>query len=233
MADDGLFREKAPGIMRQLMADFELSDFQAGGILGNLGHECGGFKYLHELGQPENRGGYGWAQWTGPRRVAFKNWCSEQSLHWETDEANYGFLKYELETTERTAIPALSKTHTLEDAVMAFERNYERAGVKNYESRIRWGRIAMNAFQEEASVGPSGGITDGTAGTTVFKQYKVIARNGLALYEEAGTQYNRVGMLSPGKIVYVMSINDGWASVDVEGDGYIDGFASASYLQSV
>ena len=233
MADDRLFREKAPGIMRQLMNDFDLDDFQAAGILGNLGHESGGFKYYHELGQPENKGGYGWAQWTASRRVAFFAWSDEHQLQRESDEASYGFLKYELETTEKRTIPALVKTRNLKEAVISFERNYERAGITNYESRIRWGQIAMKVFQEDASGGSSGGITDDITDTTVFRQYKVMARNGLALYQEAGTQYDKVGSLSAGQTIHVMSIKDGWAKVDVEGDGFIDGFASASYLQPV
>lgn len=52
--------------MSALMKRFALKDLQAGGLLGNLGHESGGFVYLHALGQPEGEGGYGWGQWSGP-----------------------------------------------------------------------------------------------------------------------------------------------------------------------
>ena len=133
--------------MSNLMDDFELDDIQAAGILGNIGHECAGFHYLHELGQPEGRGGYGWAQWTGPRRRAFFDWCDRNGLEWQTDEANYGYLRHELETSERSAIAALLKTARWEDAVMAFERNFERAGVPHYASRKQWAEIALAAFR--------------------------------------------------------------------------------------
>ena len=59
---DALFRLKAPHIMAQLQSDFDLSYTQAAGIMGNIGYECGGFHQLHEIGQPEDKGGYGWAQ---------------------------------------------------------------------------------------------------------------------------------------------------------------------------
>lgn len=62
MADDELFRVKSPKFMRQLMEDFELKDIQAAGVFGNIGHECAGFEILHEIGQQEGKGGYGWAQ---------------------------------------------------------------------------------------------------------------------------------------------------------------------------
>ncbi len=141
-----IFREKAPGIMRQLMDDFELNVIQAAAILGNIGHECDGFRHMHEIGQPEGQGGYGWAQWTGPRRRAFFAWCQEAQLDWETDDANYGFLKHELETSERGAITALLRTSRLEDGVRAFERNFERAGTPRYELRNQWATLALSVF---------------------------------------------------------------------------------------
>jgi hypothetical protein len=147
MADETLFTQKAPEIMRRLMEDFDLTDMHAAGILGNIGHECAGFRTLHEVGQPEGSGGYGWAQWTGPRRRTFFAWCDDHRLAWDTDDANYGFLKHELQTTERGAITAVVQTTTLEDAVHAFERQYERAGVPHYESRNRWAALALSAFR--------------------------------------------------------------------------------------
>jgi hypothetical protein len=151
MTDTTLFISKAPKIMRQLMDEFELNEVHAAGILGNLGTECNGFHSLREIGQPEGRGGYGWAQWTGPRCKDFLDWCKKHKLDWHTDEANYGFLKFELQGSERRAISALLKTMILEDAVTTFERVFEGAGVPNLPSRIRWGRIALRAYNSAAS----------------------------------------------------------------------------------
>src|SRR4051794_30994903 len=104
MVDTTLFRQKAPGVMKKLMEEFDLEDFHAAGVLGNLGTECAGFHILHEIGQPEGKGGYGWFQWTGPRRKSFFKWCGEQKLDWQSDEANYGYLSHELRTEYRSAI---------------------------------------------------------------------------------------------------------------------------------
>jgi hypothetical protein len=155
MTDKTLFISKAPGIMRKLMDDFELDEIQAAGILGNIGTECAGFHTLHEIGQPKGKGGYGWAQWTGPRRRDFFEFCENNGFfnggidgnEWQKDEANYGFLKFELEGTEKRAISALLKTDTLENAVEVFEKIFEGAGVPNINNRIQWAKIALDAFK--------------------------------------------------------------------------------------
>jgi len=141
------FSAKAPGFVARLMRDFELRDFQACGAFGNLGHECNGFTELHEGGQPEGRGGYGWGQWTGPRRRAFLNWCAGEHLDWRTDEANYGYLRHELSGDYESTISALHKCPNLKAAVEAFERNYERAGVVAMQSRLVWGQRALDAYR--------------------------------------------------------------------------------------
>lgn len=132
--------------MRRLMTDFGVTATQAAAVLGNIGHECNGFRTYHEIGQPVGRGGYGWAQWTGPRREKFFAWCSRQNLGWRSDEANYGYLKHELQTSEKGAITALRRESSLTDAVKAFEQHFERAGTPNYPSRNRWARLALDAF---------------------------------------------------------------------------------------
>jgi uncharacterized protein YgiM (DUF1202 family) len=76
------------------------------------------------------------------------------------------------------------------------------------------------------------GADEGHAGVT-GDRFRVIARSGLRLREGPGTQFDIVGMLSAGQVVFVSSVADGWAKVDVEGDGQIDGFASAGFLEKV
>lgn len=141
-----VFEQKSPAVMSALMMRFALKDFQAAGILGNLGHESGGFVHLHEIGAAENEGGYGWGQWTGPRRVEFMRWCVAQKLGWESDEANLGYLVHELTGEYRSTVSALLKCQSLTAAVLAFERNYERAGVPAIGDRVIWGQKALNAY---------------------------------------------------------------------------------------
>jgi hypothetical protein len=150
-----LFTEKAPAIMSLLMADFDLTEIEAAAIVGNLGHESGGFKFLQEIKPmvPGSRGGYGWAQWTGPRRRAFEAYVVRNQLNPASDKANYGFLFVELTTTEAKAIPAVKAADGLAAKVKAFELAFERAGVKHYPSRIKYAEQALAAFKAQDTSG--------------------------------------------------------------------------------
>lgn len=149
MARDTVFRQKAPGIMRDLIADFAIGMEDAAAILGNAGAECAGFTKLQEIKPtvPGSRGGWGWFQWTGPRRRAFEAYCEAKGLDPSSDQANYGFLCKELRTIEKRAIPAVMMANGLDQKVIAFEQNFERAGIAHYDSRQQWARIALEEFE--------------------------------------------------------------------------------------
>lgn len=143
-----LFQQKAPVIMRDLMRAFSLDAESAAAIVGNLGHESGGFRFLQEKKPmiPGSRGGWGWAQWTGPRRRAFEAWVAAKGFDPASDEANLGFLIHELQSSEKSAIPAVKRAGSLEAKVKAFEMAFERAGVKHYPSRNAYAGQALAAF---------------------------------------------------------------------------------------
>ncbi len=144
---DADFVAKAPRIMRDLMRDIPgLTAFQAGGILGNIGHECGGFRQLLQLGVPEGKGGMGWCQWDGARRGAFLKHAADHVLNWRSDEANYGYLLAELRGTEKEALKELMRQTSLEASVVSFDERFERSGVKALDRRTRFARLAMTAF---------------------------------------------------------------------------------------
>jgi hypothetical protein len=146
------FLLKAPRIMEKLINDFEFKDFQAAGILGNIGHECDGFRLMQEV-HPigGGRGGFGWCQWTGSRRNSFEAFCSAQGLDPTSDAANYGFLKHELQTSHKASIDALKLTTNFEQAVRAFEQTFEKAkaGFEHFDRRERWGKLALDNFKRQ------------------------------------------------------------------------------------
>jgi len=149
MANDTLFRTKAPGIMNLLMADFALDVESAAAILGNLGHESGGFRSLQELAPtvPGSAGGYGWAQWTGSRRRSYEAYCERNGYDAASDTANYKYLWVELKGEYQAAITAVKNAAGLMAKVQAFELAFERAGIKHYESRLTWAQRALDAHQ--------------------------------------------------------------------------------------
>ena len=151
-----VFTDKAPWVMNLLKADFDLTTEEAGAILGNIGHESGGFKYFQEI-KPTvsgSRGGFGWCQWTGPRRLQFEAYCARNKLDPKSDRANYGYLFVELKGSEKAAIPALKAVKGLDGKVLAFERNFERAGVINMPSRMRYANQALAAWKLKPAARP-------------------------------------------------------------------------------
>ena len=148
-ADARKFRRLAPLMMAELMREFGLADWRAAAIAGNAGHESGGFTIMQEAKPtvPGSRGGYGWFQWTGPRRRAYEAWCAGKNLDGASYEANVGFVIAELRGPEKAALAALRQAATFEAAVIAFERAYERAGVKHDDRRLRWARIALEEYR--------------------------------------------------------------------------------------
>ena len=61
--------------------------------------------------------------------------------------------------------------------------------------------------------------------------YVVIARSGLKLREGAGTNFEVLQMLPYNTQVYLLKEKDGWAAVDLQGDGVMDGWASLDFLK--
>lgn len=143
------FAEGCARLGPRLMRDLGLTEFQAAGLLGNLGHESGGFQTLQER-RPAvkgSRGGWGLAQWTGPRRRAMEAWCRARQVDRADPEANYGYLCAELRGSEAAALLALRRTATLESATETFCALFERPGIVALDSRLAWSRRALAAIR--------------------------------------------------------------------------------------
>lgn len=154
-----VFEQKAPGIMRRLMDDFRaLRVEDAAAIVGNLAHECAGFETLQEISPTVkgSKGGYGWPQWTGPRRRAYEAYCKRAGQNPASDAANYAYLWIELSGIEGSEGKAIGKTvsaATLQAKVIAFETAFLRAGIKHYTSRKKWAERAMDAWRIASKAG--------------------------------------------------------------------------------
>jgi hypothetical protein len=157
MVDYRVFDSKAPGIIAKLRGDFPFALDDSAAVVGNLGHECLGFTKLQEM-KPTvkgSRGGWGWPQWTGPRRRAFEAYCTRNDLDPTSDEANYAYLFLEMKGSERKAVDRTRKAQGLFAKVKAFELGFLRAGIKHYDLRNEWAMRAKQVYQAAGT--PTGG----------------------------------------------------------------------------
>jgi hypothetical protein len=159
-----LFAQRAGGIVADLMRDMKLTREQAAGLVGNLGYESGGFASLQEGKPISGRGGYGYAQWTGPRRREFEAWSAAHNLDPKSHQANVGFLEHELQGKYSGFLGKLRQTRSIEEASRLTHSEYERpADVldRSYRSgpqRLAYAKQAygMSAPEPGGAPGPQG-----------------------------------------------------------------------------
>lgn len=161
----GSWEERGGWVVNQLAADFKITLVAATGIVGNLGFESVGFTTMQEKGQTAPRGGWGWAQWTGPRRRSFEAWADSQQLDRASDEANYGFLKLELSTAPyNSVILKLKAATTIEQAVWIVGQTYERPGgitesfLPGNSGRLKYALGAYNGARVAIATAPATSI---------------------------------------------------------------------------
>lgn len=164
----GIFEDKVRKYNDRLKKDFQINDTQACGIWGNLGAETGGFVHLQEISPTVkgSRGGYGWMQWTGPRRKKYEAWCKAKGLNAAADETNYLYLVHETLTDEWKSIQQVRKTTTIEAATETFMKLNLRPGKPHLEGRYRWARKAAGALKSKPVVNTTSATTT-TVGAAV------------------------------------------------------------------
>lgn len=142
------FETNAVWMMERLIVDFDLSVEDAAAIIGNAGHESGGFKSLQEKRPvvPGSRGGYGIMQWTGPRRRSYEAYCNRNDLNPADMESNYKFLFVELMGPEGKVLKEMKAARSLEDKTYIFMKKFLRPGIPHEKSRQIWAKRALEAF---------------------------------------------------------------------------------------
>lgn len=148
-----LFEQLAAKMVADLIRDYKLQAFQAAAFPGNAGEESGGFTKLQEQNPRSGRGGLGFFQDTGPRRMAFEAWLARPSnaaKNYSAGDyaANYSFLVRELDGPEAHVLAPLRATTTVEEATDVVMRVFERPDLKtaHLETRINYARKALAAF---------------------------------------------------------------------------------------
>lgn len=138
-------------LVNDLMAELGLTLPQAAAVAGNLGHECVDFEVMQERKPliPGSKGGYGFCQWTGPRRRNFEAYCKANNLDTDSYEANFGFLKYEItQTPEGKGFANVKTAETVEDATFNVMADFLRPSPAHagYDSRLKRARAYMKHF---------------------------------------------------------------------------------------
>lgn len=144
------FDDKAPWFMGKLISDFALDVLDAAAIIGNAGHESGGFLSLQEKKPlvPGSKGGYGIMQWTGPRRRNYEAYCARNSLEPSSMDTNYKFLFVELNGPEGSVLPKLRAAKTLDQKTEIFMDGFLRPGIPHLAERQKWALRALQAYQK-------------------------------------------------------------------------------------
>lgn len=212
-----------------LQRDFGLKPEQAAGVVGNLAHESGNFRTLQEIKPtvPGSRGGYGYAQWTGPRRFAFEQFAHERGLDPTSYEANYGFLKHELQNTgEGKVLAALRQAGDVNSATQVFSDQFLRPGVPAMDSRLRFasqyagsGQSAAPALTAALGNGQPVNVPPGAPPGTP----KIVANNAAPVQSDApapgasAAQFNVPGQVpaaapAPNAQALMAALSNPWAA---------------------
>lgn len=148
------FNKWAPFLMEKLQADFSLSVDDSAAVVGNAGHESGGFRQLQELKPlvPGSKGGYGIMQWTGPRRREYEAYCKRNRLDPADIETNYKFLFVELKGPEGKVLPLVKAAKSLDEKTEVFMKVFLRPGIPHLDSRKVWARRAKEAWSKRNRV---------------------------------------------------------------------------------
>ena len=103
------------------------------GIVAGMGSESGLNPAINERNPvvPGSRGGFGLYQLTGPRRIAFERWASENGKNVNDDQAQIDFMMTEFAGPERKAYDALIQAPDAQSAATIFTDAFLRPGVSH------------------------------------------------------------------------------------------------------
>lgn len=144
-------------VIQRLLADPRLgftNIIHPAAIVGNLAGESG-VTAIQEVNPTSGRGGFGWEQATGARRIDFENFAAANNWKTTDDQANYEFLVSELIGSEIRPLQRLKLTTTLEAAVYTFEVLFERpASTADVGRRVQYAQQALDAISSAPTPPP-------------------------------------------------------------------------------
>lgn len=115
-----------------------LPEHVADGFMMNFRDESGLNPGINEAQPlvPGSRGGFGLAQWTGPRRVALEQFAQAAGRPVDDPNVQLDFLASELQGPEAKAAQSIMAAQTPGDAAAAIARDYLRPAPENLDRRV-------------------------------------------------------------------------------------------------
>ena len=131
------------------------------GLAGNFAVESGFEPGINEIAPvvPGSRGGFGLAQWTGPRRRQFEAFAKSQGRALDDLDTQLDFTVWELQNTERAAADSILSAATPEDAARAVSERYLRPGVPHLDRRIASAQKIAGGAGDDQLAGGAGADT--------------------------------------------------------------------------
>lgn len=127
----------APGL-RQGMVDRGLPEHVADGFLMNFQDESGLDPGINEQNPTVagSRGGFGLAQWTGPRRVALEQYAAQTGKSLANAQTQLDFMMTELSGSEKSAAQSIMATTTPQEAAAVIAEKFLRPAPENLARRV-------------------------------------------------------------------------------------------------
>lgn len=115
-----------------------LPEHVADGFLMNFKDESGLNPGINEAKPlvPGSRGGFGLAQWTGPRRVGLEQYAAAKGTPVSDVNLQLDYLSNELKGPEAAAAQSIMATNTPGDAAAAIAKSFLRPAPENLERRV-------------------------------------------------------------------------------------------------
>lgn len=134
----------------------------AEGIVGGMIPESGLNPSINEKNPvvPGSRGGFGLDQLTGPRRIAFERWASENNRNIDDPEAQMDFKMVEFTGPERKAYEALIQAPDAQSAAAIYTEQFLRPGVSHTaQSANEAARMSGQPYNPAIASGLNTGIS--------------------------------------------------------------------------
>jgi len=91
---------------------------------------------IQEIAPTSGRGGFGLAQWTGPRRIALEDFAKSQGKRIDDPDVQYDFFMRENAGPEKGAWQTVMNSPDAQTAAINFVKNWERPATVNLNRRI-------------------------------------------------------------------------------------------------